>query len=105
MGAGMMTLVAGAHAAMAGTMTVGALLSAMLLTWRALSPFQLFLMLRSRFEQMRRSFADLDQLFQLPLERDPTLPAPSVQRRFRGHIGFAGVTCAIAPTRIPRCWV
>jgi ATP-binding cassette subfamily C protein/ATP-binding cassette subfamily C protein LapB len=92
MGAGMMTLIAGAHAAMAGTMTVGALLSAMLLTWRALSPFQLFLMLRSRFEQMRRSFADLDHLFQLPLERDPALPAPSVQRQFRGHIGFAGVS-------------
>jgi len=64
----------------------------MLLTWRALSPFQLFLMLRSRFEQMRRSFADLDQLFQLPLERDPALPAPSVQRQFRGQIGFAGVS-------------
>ncbi|HEY8380559.1 MAG TPA: ATP-binding cassette domain-containing protein [Microvirga sp.] len=92
MGSGMLMLVLGSHAAIAGTMTVGALLSAMLLTWRALSPFQLFLVLRSRFEQMRRSFADLDQLFQLPLERNPNLPAPSVQRQFRGRITFGGVS-------------
>jgi ATP-binding cassette, subfamily C, bacterial LapB len=82
----------GARAAMAGTMTIGALLTAMLLTWRALSPFQLFTVLLSRFEQMRRSFGDLDQLFRLPLERDPALPAPSIQRQFRGHIGFSGVS-------------
>jgi ABC-type bacteriocin/lantibiotic exporter with double-glycine peptidase domain len=73
-------------------MTVGALLTAMLLTWRALAPFQLFLMLLSRFEQMRRSFNDIDQLFRLPLERDPALAPPSVQRQFHGRITFAGVS-------------
>jgi ATP-binding cassette subfamily C protein/ATP-binding cassette subfamily C protein LapB len=91
-GAGMTTLVLGARAAMDGGMTIGALLTAMLLTWRALSPFQLFMVLLSRFEQMKRSFADLDQLFQLPLERDPALPAPSVQRQFKGHLTFSGVS-------------
>jgi ATP-binding cassette subfamily C protein/ATP-binding cassette subfamily C protein LapB len=92
MGSGMLMLMVGARSAMAGTMTIGALLTAMLLTWRALSPFQLFLLLRSRFEQMRRSFNDLDQLFQLPVERDPALPVPSVQRQFRGRIGFSNVS-------------
>jgi ATP-binding cassette subfamily C protein/ATP-binding cassette subfamily C protein LapB len=90
--AGMATLVIGARAAMSGGMTTGALLTAMLLTWRALSPFQLFLVLLSRFEQMKRSFADLDQLFQLPLERDPSMPPPSVQRRFKGQLTFSGVS-------------
>ena len=100
-GAGMLTLVVGARSAMAGHLTIGALLTAMLLTWRALAPFQLFLMLLSRFEQMRRSFNDIDQLLRLPLERDPALPPPSVQRRFSGHIAFAGVSLRYRPDQDP----
>lgn len=66
---GMATVWFGAHMVMAGSLTVGGLIAAMILLWRALTPFQSSFMVLARSEQVRSSMRQIDRLMELPPEQ------------------------------------
>ena len=67
----MALLVAGTEASWAGTIGPGGLLAILILGLRALTPFHALCLSTGRFEQLRNSVNQINQLMDVPLERDP----------------------------------
>ncbi len=82
---GVATLGMGALWVMNGQMSQGALISAMALVWRVLSPLQQSFMSLPRLEQSVSTFQQVNKLMQLKLERKPGV-MPSFTRHFQGNL-------------------
>lgn len=67
--AGVATVWFGANLVMAGGLTTGGLIAAMILLWRALTPFQASFMVLARSEQVRSSARQIDRLMELQPEQ------------------------------------
>ena len=81
----------GVHAVLAGHMTGGALIAAMMLIWRVLGPLQMLFTIASRWEQVCASMRQADQLMALAPEREPgqvVRPAGHI----RGDVALARVS-------------
>ncbi len=90
--AGAVVLVWGATRIIDGAMSVGALVAAMALTWRVLSPLQAGIAALSRLSQINQSLLHIDQLLRLRPELTDRAAPAVVQRVFRGHIALNRVS-------------
>jgi ATP-binding cassette, subfamily C, bacterial LapB len=90
--AGAATLAWGAALIIDGTMTVGALIAVMALTWRVLAPLQLGLVTLQRLDAMRQSLRQIDALLRLKPELQERATASVVQRVFRGALRLSRVS-------------
>ena len=88
---GTATLVFGVFLAMAGDMTVGALIATMMLVWRVLTPIQTVFSLAGRAEQVRQSFDQLIRLLSYNKEQQPN-DYPMTSIGFEGDLGFNRVS-------------
>lgn len=66
----MATLAVGIHLIWQNQLTTGALVASMILTWRILSPFNGLCTVIPRFEQMRNSVIQIDNLMEVPIENE-----------------------------------
>jgi ATP-binding cassette subfamily C protein/ATP-binding cassette subfamily C protein LapB len=89
--AGVGVLVLGAVDAMAGTMTVGALIASMALVWRVLGPWQQGIIQLPRIAQIRREMAALDQVMRLADEGEERRRR-LMPRAIAGHIRLDNVS-------------
>src|SRR5690606_810512 len=78
--AGVATLTMGVGAALAGAMTVGALVATMGIVWRVTAPLQMALVLLPRFEAILRTIAQINTLMRLKPARPATAPIAHVER-------------------------
>lgn len=98
---GVLVLVWGAMRIMTGDMSVGALVAAMALSWRVLSPLQLGLMALSRVGQIRLGLSQIDRLLQIRPELSDR-PSPTIaQRIFRGAVTLNRVSLRYRPDAEP----
>ena len=81
----------GAVSVLAGSMTIGALIATMALVWRVLSPFHAAFLAYTRFDDIRKSVAQINQLMTLKPERQ-TDRASLLSRKFDGKIEFNRVS-------------
>ena len=81
----------GAISVLAGSMTIGALIATMALVWRVLSPFHAAFLAYTRFDDIRKSVAQINQLMTLKPERQ-TDRASLLSRKFEGKIEFNRVS-------------
>ncbi|MEO5373769.1 MAG: ATP-binding cassette domain-containing protein [Alphaproteobacteria bacterium] len=89
--AGIATLTLGVFLIFGGTLTVGALISVMMLVWRVLAPLQTGFVSWTRFEAVRSSIRQIDSLMVIRPERD-TNSAVQPVKRFRGRVSFSRVS-------------
>jgi ATP-binding cassette subfamily C protein/ATP-binding cassette subfamily C protein LapB len=68
----------GVHAVLDGRIGAGGLIAAMMVIWRVLGPIQMAFTILSRWEQVRSSIRQTDQLMSLPPEREQQGPARPV---------------------------
>lgn len=97
---GVATLWFGAVAVMNGAISVGGLIAAMILLWRALAPFQASFMVLARSEQVRSSMRQIDRLMELPPEqadRATVRPVGAV----RGDVGVTRFSMRYSPDSEP----
>jgi len=85
--AGVATLAIGTLQAMAGDLTVGALIATMAFVWRVLGPIQSIFLSFSRINQMTQSLKQIDMLMRMPAEREAG-KLPSFFRKFKGGISL-----------------
>lgn len=98
---GMIVLAWGAMRITEGSMSVGALVATMALSWRALAPLQLGLTALTRLGQIRLGMAQIDRLLQLRTELSDR-PGPAVvQRVFRGAVTLNRVSLRYRPDAEP----
>ncbi len=64
-------IVAGVYQIIGGAMTSGALVAAMMLGTRIMTPLSHLAALMMRYDQMRAAFASLDRMMELPVEQSP----------------------------------
>lgn len=81
----------GVHMIWAGTMTTGALVAAMILVWRILTPFYALCTMIPRLEQLRNSIVQVNDLMDIETEAEE---AKSFARlpRIRGQLSFHNVS-------------
>ncbi len=89
--AGIAALGLGAHRVMQDGMTVGALIAAMALTWRVLSPLQSGLLSLSRFHQVLGGVQQVNRLMGLRREKKSSKISSNF-RRFQGRVNFSRVS-------------
>lgn len=90
--AGGATLVAGAAFAIAGDLSVGALIATMALVWRALAPVQMIFVALTRVDEIAGAARRVDLLMAQPGEADgPANIATGRDGRHGGRITFSGV--------------
>ncbi len=99
--AGAATLAWGAALIIDGTMTVGALIAVMALTWRVLAPLQMGLVTLQRLDAMRQSLRQIDGLLRLKPELQERATASVVQRVFRGALRLTRVSLRYRPDTDP----
>ncbi|WP_291297387.1 peptidase domain-containing ABC transporter [Elioraea sp.] len=90
----------GVHAVLGGTITAGGLIAAMMVIWRVLGPIQMAFTILSRWEQVRTSMRQVDQMMALAPEsehRSPVRPVGSI----RGDIGIARLSLRYQPQAEP----
>jgi len=81
----------GAYLVIAGNLTIGALIATMALVWRVLSPFQSGFMAYTRFEDIKKSVQQINQLMRLPVERTGQTTS-LLHREYAGAITFNRVS-------------
>ena len=81
----------GVHLIWAGSMTAGALVACMILIWRVLTPFYSLCTMVPRFEQLRNSVIQVNDLMDIETEAEL---AQSFSRlpNLKGHISFQNVS-------------
>ena len=98
---GAIVLVWGASRILDNTMTVGALVAVMALSWRVLSPLQAGLVALTRLEQIRLGIRQIDALLQLKPELSDRAAPAVVQRVFRGAVTLNRVSLRYRPDAEP----
>lgn len=88
---GVMAVGVGALRAMEGAMTIGALVATTALIWRGLAPIQSVFLGLGQVGQAIESFKQINQLMQLPQERDPG-QLPTIKRSLQGHVALRGAS-------------
>lgn len=97
---GAATLIFGTFLAVAGDITIGALIATMMLVWRVLTPVQSFFNLAGRVEQVRQSFDQLMRLLSYEKEQQPgDYPMTSIS--FEGELNFNRVSMRYAADSNP----
>lgn len=101
--AGGTTLVVGAVMAMDGTLTVGALIASMALSWRMLAPLQMVFVALTRLEEARNAVDRINQLMAQPGEsRGGGGPRKMAHEYgFKGRITFSRVVQRYFPDHEP----
>jgi len=89
--AGVATLYIGTIFAMAGDLSVGALIATMAFVWRVLGPIQSMFLSFSRIGQVAQSLRQVDALMKFPLEREAG-KLPSFFRKFRGGVSLRNLS-------------
>lgn len=97
---GVAAMTLGVNGVLAGSMTAGALIACMILVWRTLSPMQTVYMSLSRFEQIRSSIRQINNLMTITLERDPRVMIQPL-RRLKGRVIFSRVSLRYSPGSDP----
>ena len=88
---GLATISVGVLGVIAGEMTIGGLIAAMMLVWRVLSPLQTGFTMIQRVEQVRGSIRQIDGLMAIKPERDPqAIVAPL--KNVKGRVVFSRVS-------------
>lgn len=98
--AGIGTLYAGLHMVLAGGLSVGALIAAMAVVWRFVSPVQAAFLHLNRFQQVSNAVRQANQLFRLKPEREPGRLSP-LFRSFRGNLTINRVSFRYSATADP----
>ena len=99
-GAGLTTLGFGAELVLEGSVTVGALIACMILTWRALGPLQAAALTFTRLQQIGSSIKQIDTFVRIPTERNPSAEAAPIEN-ITGLVTVTNVTLRYAPDRDP----
>ena len=99
LGAGIAMVGFGAIMVMDKTLTIGALVASMALSWRVLGPFQSLLTLLNRATQIRATLRQINHLMKLKPERLPGHIPPKLS--YRGRISFSNVAFRHAPEADP----
>lgn len=89
--AGVLTLAIGVRMVVDGTLSSGALIAVMALSWRVLNPLRNILLSSLTFGQTMQSIEQIDRLLRMPLERDPN-SNPTIARTFKGTVIFDRVS-------------
>jgi ABC-type bacteriocin/lantibiotic exporter with double-glycine peptidase domain len=87
---GIGVLALGALMVMNGDLSHGGLIATMALAWRVLNPMNQAFLNLTRIGQVRQSLASINQLLQIPIEREPG-NLPSVSRDFSGSLTVSGL--------------
>jgi ATP-binding cassette subfamily C protein/ATP-binding cassette subfamily C protein LapB len=90
----------GVHAVMAGSLSAGALIASMMVIWRVLGPLQVAFTLLSRWEQVRTSMRQADQMMAIAPEREPDQRVRPVGR-IRGDVSLSRVSLRYLPQAEP----
>jgi ATP-binding cassette subfamily C protein/ATP-binding cassette subfamily C protein LapB len=90
----------GVHAVLAGRIGPGGLIAAMMVIWRVLGPIQMAFTILSRWEQVKTSIRQTDQMMTLPPEREQQGPARPVGT-IRGDITIAKLSLRYLPQAEP----
>ncbi len=93
---GLAVLGFGAYLVTEGTMTVGALIATMMLTWRALAPLKTIFSIVPRIEQLMSSLRQINNLMGLRLEREPHVMVNPVTI-VNGKVEFSRVSFRYRP--------
>lgn len=88
--AGILVLGIGAMRAMAGDMSMGALVGTMMLIWRVLMPIQVAFLSSHKISQFRNALRLVNQIMALVPERRAASPAP-LRRKIHGTIKLDGL--------------
>lgn len=89
--AGAAVLAIGTSQVIEGTLSAGALIAVMALSWRVLGPIRSMFLSGLTLGQTLQSIQQVDRLVQIPLEREPNT-GPTIPRTFKGRIVFDKVT-------------
>ncbi len=81
------TLGLGVHAVIEQHLTTGALIAAMMLIWRIVSPMQMACASITRIQQLAATTRQVQRLLAMPVEHDPYAP-PASAPNIEGHISF-----------------
>jgi ATP-binding cassette subfamily C protein LapB len=98
--AALAAIAVGVHAVIAGSLTAGALIASMMVIWRVLGPLQLVFTLVSRWEQVRTSIRQADQMMAIAPEREPDQRVRPVGN-IRGDIALSRVSLRYLPQAEP----
>jgi len=89
--AGVITIAMGANMVMDGSLTVGALIAVMALTWRVLSPINSLFLTATRVGAVSGAARQINRL--MSMEGEQVMgPASEIERSWRGDINFSRVT-------------
>lgn len=97
---GVTTIAIGVSLVISGQLTVGALIAAMMLTWRALAPLQTVCTMLPRLEQLRNSIAQVNRLMALEPESRRS-DGSGLVKALKGRITFANVGLRYTRTSDP----
>ena len=100
MAAGLATIAFGVLRVIDGVMGIGALIATMALVWRVLAPMQSMFLTLSRFEQIKISLRQINQLMAMTGEADDYSKAGK-PRRFIGAIGLFRTSFRYQPDTEP----
>lgn len=87
--AGGVTAIVGAYLAIQGSISAGALIGAMVLTWRIVAPLQAMLLLIAKWADLARMGGQLDRLMRLPEE--PLRASMPMRVEMRGQLSLRNV--------------
>lgn len=87
---GVVTIAIGVGLVLSGQLSVGAMIAAMMLTWRALAPLQTVCTMLPRLEQLRNSIAQVNRLMALDQESRRNDTAV-MTKALKGRITFSNV--------------
>lgn len=89
--AGLAVMAAGTWRVLYDGMSIGALVAIMIMVWRVLAPIQSAFVTLARFEQVRNSVRQIDNLMGIKPERDPRAIVPELAD-FGGDVSFSRVS-------------
>ena len=98
--AGVATLGVGAQRVMDGSMTLGALVAAMMIVWRILLPVQIVSLNLPRLRQIRATVRQINDLVRMRAEREDAVPV--VFRRLGGSISASGLYLSLGAQQEPQ---
>ena len=98
--AGVATLGLGAQRVMDGSMSLGALVAAMMIVWRILMPVQIVSLSLPRLRQIRSTVRQINDLVRMRAERDDA--TPMVFRRLGGSISASGLYLSLGTQQEPQ---
>ena len=88
---GLATIAVGVLGVIAGDLSIGGLIAAMMLVWRVLSPLQTGFTMIQRVEQVRGSIRQIDSLMAIKPERDPKAIMQPL-KNVKGRVVFSRVS-------------